>query len=324
MQPAAKAANPPARKWPLPEFRIVAIYFICASAWIVGSDLVLTESGLSELKTSFIQSLKGLNFVLTTAILLHLVLRRAYGGWRLAEQRRLAMIERAGEKFRKLSARLQHLQEEERTRISREIHDELGQLLTSIKMEVRWVENRVTNLDDRKLNHLIDKLVEISEMVDDTIASVRRISTGLRPSALDDLGLGTALMDEAVLFRERSGIPCSIVIDPLPDRMPAEVTTTAFRIFQECLTNVARHSGARRVDASVKTDGSRLRLTVSDDGRGIDPQVLDDSQSLGLTGMRERAENAGGQVEFQPNRPRGTNVILTIPLSAAIPAAPPA
>jgi signal transduction histidine kinase len=297
--------------------RIVAIYFVCASAWIIGTDIMLTESRVSGGEASFIQSLKGLNFVITTAVLLYLVLRRAYGGWRLAEQRRLAVIERASEKFRNLSSRIQTLQEEERTRISREIHDQLGQLLTGIKMELRLVENRIANIDDRALNGAIDKLVEISEMVDDTIESVQRISTGLRPSALDNLGLGTALMDESVQFRERSGVPCSIVIESLPDDLPQEVATVAFRIFQECLTNIARHANAGRVDAVVKVTGGSLRLSVSDDGGGIDPEAIEDPHSLGLIGMRERAETAGGLVVVQRNPVRGTNVILTIPLPPA-------
>lgn len=300
--------------WTLPEVRIVVIYFVLASLWIVGSDLILTEASLEDTQAGLIQSLKGLNFVITTAVLLFFVLRRAYRGWRHAELQRLAVIELAREKFHKLSSRVQGLREEERTRIAREIHDELGQLLTGIKMELRMLENRLSDRDDRSLNPAIDKLVEIAELVDTTIGSVQSISAGLRPSALDNLGLGTALIDEAGQFTQRTGIPCAIVIEELPEKLPAEITTTTFRIFQESLTNIARHANAHRIDSRVSCDKNLLRLLVHDDGKGIDPAAADDPKSLGLIGMLERAEHVGGEVVFLRNPDKGTDVILTVPL----------
>ena len=303
-----------ARSWPPPEIRIAAIYLILASAWIVGSDLLLSECGYQESLGTVVQSIKGLNFVLTTAVLLYLVLRRAYGGWRLAETRRLAVIEQARERFQQLSSHIQTLREDDRTHIAREIHDELGQLLTGLKMELRQVEDQLSNRNDRSLNPMIDKLVEISELVDTTIGSVQRIASGLRPSSLDILGLGPALMDEAVQFSDRSGIPCSILIGKLPDPLSPDVATTAFRIFQEALTNVARHAQARRIDAKVSAEDGVLQLVIRDDGLGIDPKVLEDPKSFGLIGMLERAKNIGGRVEFSRHPEKGTNVILSVPL----------
>ncbi|GAA5129027.1 sensor histidine kinase [Luteolibacter yonseiensis] len=303
-----------AMPWSLPEVRIVIIYFILASAWIVSSDKILTNTVPDETESHFIQSIKGLNFVITTAILLFFVLRRAYRGWRKAERQRLAVIESSREKFHKLSSRIQSLREEERTRIAREIHDELGQLLTGIKMELRLVENRISDRDDPTMNPAIDKLVEISELVDETIASVQRIATGLRPSSLDHLGLGTALLDEAVQFSARSGIPCAIVVEDCPNILPREITTTTFRIFQEALTNVARHAGARHVDARVSVDEDVLKLLIHDDGRGIDPKLVEDPKSLGLIGMLERAVHVGGNVTFTPGPEKGTDVTFTVPL----------
>lgn len=300
--------------WTLPEVRIVVTYFVLASLWIVGSDLLLTKASIEDTQVGLIQSLKGLNFVITTAVLLFFVLRRAYRGWRHAEQQKLAVIELAREKFHKLSSRVQSLREEERTRIAREIHDELGQLLTGIKMELRLLENRLSKNGDRSVNHAIDKLVEISELVDDTIASVQRISAGLRPSALDNLGLGTALIDEAGQFTQRTGIPCAIIVEELPDTLPSEVSTTAFRIFQESLTNIARHAEAHRIDSRVSCDKNLLRLMIHDDGKGIDPAAADDPKSLGLIGMLERAEHVGGEVVFLRHPDKGTDVILTVPL----------
>lgn len=312
--PDAKAVVPAKYRWPLPEVRIVAVYFVVASLWIVGSDLILTKSSVNDTQTGIIQSLKGLNFVITTAILLYFVLRRAYGGWRMAERQRLAVLEHAREKFRNLSTHIQTLREEERTHIAREIHDELGQLLTSIKMEIRLVEFRLTDRDDRTLNPLIDKLVETSELVDNTIEAVQRISSGLRPSTLDNIGLGTALINEAVQFSDRSGIPCSIIIEDLPEPLPPAVSTTTFRIFQEALTNIARHAEAHHIDARITAANEMLEFTIHDDGKGIDPEVLEDPKSLGLIGMLERADSVGGTVSFGRNPEKGTDVVLMIPL----------
>jgi signal transduction histidine kinase len=307
----------PCYQWSLPEVKIVVIYFILASTWIVGSDMILTKSVPDSHEMGLIQSLKGLNFVITTAVLLFLVLRRAYGGWRHAEQLRLAAKEKERERFQRLSSYIQTLREEDRTRIAREIHDELGQLLTGIKMELRMMEKRIADREERSLNPFIDKLVEVSEMVDTTIGSVQRISAGLRPGALDNLGLGPALQDEAERFSKRTEISCEVEIDDYPDILPNEVSMTAFRIFQESLTNVARHAEAGHVESHLKIDENELKLEIHDDGNGFDPRELNDPKSLGLIGMLERARNVGGSVIFQRGASKGTDVILTIPLQKA-------
>jgi signal transduction histidine kinase len=297
------------------EARIVILYLVMASIWIVESDLILNKNVSDQAQTGVIQSLKGLNFVLTTAILLFFVLRGAYGGWRSAEARRLADIERARGIYRCLSSKIQSLREEERTRIAREIHDELGQLLTGIKMELRLIENNLSNREDRTLNPVIDLLVDTAEMVDTTIDSVQRISAGLRPCALDDLGLPCALSQEAERFAKRTGITCAIDIKEPETPMSPEVETAVFRIFQESLTNIARHAHASKVEADYAETKGVLRLSVRDNGDGIDPSVLDDPDSLGLIGMLERAENVGGSVSFIRHPDEGTEVILTVPLA---------
>lgn len=303
-----------ANHWSLPEVRIVVIYLVLASIWIIGSDLWLGKSVDDPSDVGMIQSLKGLNFVITTAVLLFFVLRRAYGGWRVAEAQRLAVIESARERFRRLSSHIQTLREEDRTRIAREIHDELGQLLTGIKMELRMMETRLSDRDDRTLNPYIDKLVEVSEMVDTTIDSVRRISTGLRPSALDHLGLGAALREEALQFSQRTSIPCAIEIEDYSEPLPGEISTATFRIFQESLTNIARHANASKIDSRFSVKDNILKLAIQDDGKGIDPAELNDPKSLGLIGMLERARDVGGQVAFLRGPCDGTEVVLTIPL----------
>jgi signal transduction histidine kinase len=302
------------RRRTLPEVRIVVAYFILASAWIIGSDLWLSGTTTDHIESGVLQTLKGLNFVITTAILLFFVLRHAYSGWRLAEQQRLVGVDHARERFRSLSSHIQTLRENDRAEISREIHDELGQLLTGIQMQLRLIEDRLSDREDRTLNPLIDKLVEASELVDTTINSVQRISAGLRPSALDNLGLATAVTGEAEEFSERTGIKCTVDVTDIPETLPPEITTTVFRIFQESLTNVARHADAKRIDAKLSASDGVLKLVVTDDGKGIDLSDIEDPQSLGLMGMLERAANVGGLVVFKHLPQNGTSVTLTIPL----------
>jgi signal transduction histidine kinase len=307
------AEDTPAYHWSLPEVRIVVTYVFLASLWIIGSDVFLTNSTASESELGVIHSLKGLNFVLTTGVLLFFVLRRAYGGWRLAEEHRLLVIKQARERYRTLCSRVQSLREEDRTRIAREIHDELGQLLTGIKMELRMVENELAGRNDRSLNPAIDRLVELGEMVDSTISSIQRITADLRPSVLDHLGLAAALKEEAELFGMRSGILCHVEIDEI-EALPPELETTIFRIFQESLTNVARHANAEHVVVSFFEENGALKLSVKDDGDGMDMAVLDDPGSLGLIGMAERAESMGGAVHFESLPQQGTEVIFTVPI----------
>jgi signal transduction histidine kinase len=220
----------------------------------------------------------------------------------------------ARERYRNLSSRVQSLREEERTRISREVHDELGQLLTGIKMQLRMIENQLSDRDDRSLNPLVDDLVESCAAIDDSITAVRRIASGLRPLALDHLGIAAALDEEAEQFERRTGIQCNLKVEAIDQAIPPEVETAAFRIFQECLTNVARHAKASRVDAVCSIRGRDFVLSVSDDGLGIGPAVIDKPESLGLVGMQERAADAGGILEFKSGPGRGTEVVLTVPL----------
>jgi signal transduction histidine kinase len=302
---------------PRPEVRIVLIYLVLASAWIIGSDVFLERVMKDEATVALLQSVKGLNFVFTTAILLYFVLRRAYGGWRRAEEQRRSVIEKARARFRDLSARIQHLREEERTRISREIHDELGQLLTGLKLELRWIEDRLAGQEDRALNPVLDKLVEAGEVVDNTIAAVQRIAADLRPSVLDDLGLGSAIREEGLRFAGRTGIACEVEPSDEAEHVPEDVATAAFRIFQESLTNVARHSGAKTVRARYEVKDGALSLAVHDDGKGIESSVFDSPMSLGLLGMKERAEQLGGQIGFEKGDDGGTKVWVKVPVKKA-------
>ena len=313
------SAEPPHAKGMLakPELRIALTYMLFASLWIIGTDMVLEWYVSALPETVFLHILKGLSFVVATSLLLYWVLHRAFDGWRRSEKHRLAAMRTAGERFRNLSTRIQNLREEERTRISHEIHDELGQLLTGVKIQIRLIEEHLTNREDRSLNPEIEHLVEASAMIDETIAAVRRIASGLRPLALDHLGLAAALDEEAEQFSKRTGIECHLTMGEMRSPIPPEVETAAFRIFQESLTNVARHAEASRIDAKCSTQEEVLTLTVSDDGVGLDPAGDEVPGSLGMIGMLERAADAGGKVEFKGASNQGTQVILTIPLAVA-------
>jgi signal transduction histidine kinase len=308
----------------MPEGRISLFYVLLASIWIIGSDSLLSRISSGSASWVFLQSFKGLNFVITTGVLLYFVLRRAYGGWRRSEERRLTAMRSARERFRNLSSRVQTLREEERTRISREIHDELGQLLTGTKMQLRLIENKLCDRDDRTLNPIIDDVVETCATIDETISSVRRIASGLRPLALDHLGITSAMDEEAEQFTRRTGIECELKLGDIETSLPDDVQTAAFRIFQECLTNVARHAKAGKVIAECRLQGNDFVMSVSDDGVGIDPAIVENPDSLGLVGMLERAADAGGGLEIKAGFDRGTLVTLSIPIETDAPPQPSA
>jgi len=312
------APEPSASRGPRdrPELRIAVGYVLFASLWKIGSDWLLVHWVSNHCEAYKLQTLKGLSFMLATGLLLYFVLRRAFGGWRRSEDLRMETMRSSMESFRKLSSSIQHLREEERTRISREIHDELGQHLTGIKMQLRLIEDHLGNPADRAMNRAIDELVEAAAMVDDTIISVRRIASGLRPLVLDHLGLAVALEEEAEQFSRRTGIKCHLAVAGMAHDIPPEVETTTFRIFQESLTNVARHAQAGRIDAECSTRGDVLTLTIQDDGVGIDPTLVEHPASLGLVGMLERAADVGGKVEIDASAGHGTKVVLTVPLVA--------
>ena len=226
-------------------------------------------------------------------------------------------IRNSRHQLRALSARLESLREEERTRIAREIHDELGQMLTGLKMDLRWIEKKVGEIDGHPtLNPVIDKAVEAGELADQTITAVQRIAAELRPGVLDQLGLFPALKHEAQRFHKRTSILCQVELPQRQPELPPQVATAVFRIFQETLTNVARHAEAAEVRVTFREEGSRVILEVADNGRGLPPDALRNPKALGLLGMKERAAVLGGDVQFHSSPGRGTSVTLRLPLTA--------
>jgi PAS domain S-box-containing protein len=244
---------------------------------------------------------------------------RLVGGIRDITERRQAeeALKNSRRQLRALSARLQSAREEERASVAREIHDELGQMLTALKLNLDWLERKIGEREqDQSLNPVLDRVVESGEMIESAIHTVQRIATELRPGVLDHLGLAAALQEEARRFEKRSGIACEVQLPADALTLPREVNTAIFRIFQEALTNVARHAQATSVRARLDAEGERVRLQVEDDGRGIRPDAVADSRSLGLLGMRERASVLGGDVAIEPLTPHGSRVTLRLPRMA--------
>ena len=226
-----------------------------------------------------------------------------------------AELRASREQMRNLAARLQSIREEERTAVAREIHDELGQALTGIKLGLRWLEKGLPAGADTTQA----RLSSVYELIGTTIQRVRQLATSLRPAVLDDFGLVAALEWQAREFETRTGIVCDLAELPPEDLdVPRDSATAIFRIFQETLTNVARHAEATRVEARLGVqavgNAAMLRLQIHDNGRGITPDEIAHTRSLGLVGMRERALLSGGTFDIHGAPGKGTVVIVQIPL----------
>lgn len=219
-------------------------------------------------------------------------------------------IEMSRKQLLNLSAYLQSLIEGERKHIAREIHDDLGQALTVLKMDTAWLQKRLPETEEA----LIEKVGAMSKLLGDTIKTVQRISSGLRPSLLDHAGLAESIKWYVKEFQERSGIRCSMNVKLGKGPIGKDISISIYRIFQELLTNSARHSGATEVMINLKKESGKLVLKVSDNGKGITKKQINTPESLGLIGIRERAEFLGGECEITGSLEKGTKVTVTIPL----------
>ena len=214
------------------------------------------------------------------------------------------------EQLRALAERLQNAREEERTSVAREIHDELGQACTAIKMDLALIGHKITKRQTR----LRAKVDSATRLVDEMIVTLRRIASDLRPRTLDDLGLIAALEWQAQEFETRTGIRCRVTLPQEPLALDSERSTAIFRIFQESLTNVARHARATRVEALLERGADQLVFQVHDNGRGFDPEEAKARRSLGLVGMQERALLLNGELKVEGVPGAGTTMTLRIPL----------
>jgi len=219
-------------------------------------------------------------------------------------------FQRSTEQLRELSARLQSVREEERTLLARAVHDELGQALTGLKMDVAWLQNHL----DQAQPALLEKTQAMSDLTDVIVQAVRRIATELRPGILD-LSLVATIEWQLQEFQTRSGIQGKLISALEETTLDSDGATTVFRIFQEILTNVARHAQATEVEVILEETSTFLSLQVQDNGRGITESEIHSPKSIGLLGMQERARLRAGEIDFQGTPGQGTTVTVRLPLS---------
>ena len=213
------------------------------------------------------------------------------------------------ERLRALSTRLQSIREEERTKLARDIHDELGQRLTGLMMDLVSLSQK----PPRNKELLGQRIKSMEGIIDDTIKLVRRMSGELRPGILDDLGLVAAMEWQLVDFKKRTGIDCNFSSSFDDTSLDRDLSTALFRVFQETLTNIIRHARATHVRIEITDDDGFITLTVEDNGKGISDAEISDSTSLGLLGIRERMFIFGGDVEITGAENQGTRVTVRIP-----------
>lgn len=301
---------------------------ICSSLTLIG--FYLSPQGTSPV-WEMMNRVMGIGSFWVAAILLKLyktgaaALRQAHDkleqhvGERTQElQKSNELLRASREQLRALATRGQLAREQDRTRIAREIHDHLGQLLTALKLDLGYLERRIAASPDAELRTaLTGKMGAIKSLTDETIAVVQQIASELRPSILDRLGLPAAIEAETAAFAARTGIHCEASV---PDEMPPlspEQTTAVFRIFQEILTNVARHAEATNLDVVLSLENQTVTLEVSDNGRGMPEGAVANLESLGLLGMQERAAMLGGRIDFAGKSGKGTTVTLEFPTQSA-------
>ncbi len=253
------------------------------------------------------------SFLLAAAGQCALALGRAhlYGELEMRVQERTLALEHSSQQMQALSARLQVLREEERTAMAREIHDELGQQLTGLKLDVAQLSKAIQREPAEALQARTQAL---AAELDTMIQTVRRIATNLRPSVLDDFGLLAAIEWQVQEFRSRTGIACRFSTNAPDLQLETPVATALFRMFQEALTNIVRHAQATQVEVELSLDGHTLRLQVRDDGQGITDRQRLATGSLGLVGMRERVRLLEGDFDIQSWPGRGTTVTVKVPL----------
>jgi signal transduction histidine kinase len=217
-------------------------------------------------------------------------------------------LRQSHKQLRTLSVYLQHVREEEQIRIAREVHDELGQALTGLKLQLTWLASRLPKTS----KGLHSKTKAMASNIDDTIHTVRRIATELRPGVLDTAGLLAALEWQATQFQNQTGIVCEVQANMQETVWDQDLNTAFFRIFQEALTNIIRHAKATHVEVRLAETDGQIVLEVKDNGRGISDAEIHNTKSIGLLGIHERAALLGGEVKIHGEPGQGTTLTVTI------------
>jgi len=212
-----------------------------------------------------------------------------------------------------LTRKIETIKEEENTKIAREIHDELGQALTAINLEIMWIGKKYSNNSD-----IVERALLVSKIVNETIKSVRKISTRLRPRLIDEIGLFPAIESQMLEFQLRTGIRCCLNLPAENIEFSPAVSSSLFRIFQEAMTNIARHAKASDIQIDISKNGDDiLKMRIKDNGVGLKEQNNNNGhvKSLGILGMKERAIILGGNLDIKSIPDKGTEIVLNIPLN---------
>jgi signal transduction histidine kinase len=227
------------------------------------------------------------------------------------EQQAAEKIRQSREQLRHLANHLQKVREEERTRIARELHDQFGQTLTVLKMDLAWLAKHLPGPNPS----LQTKLDAMGSVIDTTLQVLHRVCTELRPVILDDFGLAAAIQWQTEDFQSRTGIACSVILDTEADKLTQDESTALFRIFQETLTNTLRHAAATEIGVHLWEEENQLMLEIADNGKGIADTEISSPMSLGLIGMRERVYGINGSIQLSGIQDKGTRVTVAIPLN---------
>lgn len=228
-------------------------------------------------------------------------------------------MRRSRDQLRNLAAKLQAAREEERAHLARELHDELGQTLTSLKLELLRIVGVIQRSPQTPAT--LDRIQSLIGLTEISLETTRRIATDLRPPALDHLGLAEAIKWEASTVQARTGIRCRLVVTGRQSKLTEAEATGVFRIFQEAITNVIRHAEASAVRILLRESDEAFLLSVKDNGRGITARKAADPAAIGLVGMRERARLLGGTLDISGKKGKGTMVVFRMPVGRARPAA---
>ena len=221
-------------------------------------------------------------------------------------------LKESHEQLRQLASHLQHIREEEQKRIAREVHDELGQQVTGLKMDIAWISKKITGLDG--MGAIENKLKEMTSLLDESGHTIRKIASELRPSILDDLGVIAALEWQTREFEKRFRIPVHFHTTVAYLDIDPDIATGLFRLYQESLTNVARHANAKEVVAELLVNHNFIHFNITDDGNGFDSALVENKKTLGILVMKERALMINGELEIKSKPGEGTSVSIKVPI----------
>ena len=276
-----------------------------------------TTAGRAQVEETFAQYRRRLTLTIGLTIGLGLLLAafsmRRILGLESETADHFRETSRTKAELKQLSARLVQAQEDERRSISRELHDEIGQSLTGVLVEMA---NLSTLIRTAERDAVGSKAVEIKRLVENSISVVRNMALLLRPSMLDDLGLAPALQWQAREVSKRSGVSVKVAAEDVPEDLPEEYKTCIYRVVQEALHNAVQHSGARNIWIAVRPENGRLLLSIQDDGKGFNPRA---DKGMGLLGMEERVTHLGGSFAVESEPGRGATLCVSLPVSAAKP-----